>query len=50
MCKYVWTFALDDVRICIMFVDSAKNLGSVLNFEEQVDKLVKFCYLTIRKL
>ena len=30
---------------CIRFVDSAKNLGviidSLLNFEEQVDKLVK---------
>ena len=44
---------LDD-DVCIRFVDSAKNLGiiidSVLNFEEQVDKLVKSCFLTIRKL
>ena len=39
---------------CIRFVDSAKNLGviidSLLNFEEQVDKLVKSCFLTIREL
>ena len=39
---------------CIRFVDSAKNLGviidNVLNFEEQVDKLVKSCFITIRKL
>ena len=39
---------------CIRFVDSAKNLGviidSLLNFEEQVDKLVKACFLTIREL
>ena len=43
---------LDDT--CIRFVDSAKNLGiiidSVLNFEKQVEKLVKSCFLTIRKL
>ena len=39
---------------CIRFVDSAKNLGviidSVLNFEEQITKLVKSCFSTIRKL
>ena len=39
---------------CIRFVDSAKNLGvvidSVLNFEEQTDKLVKSCFMIIRKL
>ena len=39
---------------CIRFVDSAKNLGfvvdSVLNFETQIDKVVKSCFLTIRKL
>ena len=39
---------------CIRFVDSAKNLGviidSVLNFEEQIAKLVKSCFATIRKL
>jgi hypothetical protein len=39
---------------CIRFVDSAKNLGividSVLNFQEQIDKLVKSCFMTIRQL
>ena len=39
---------------CIRFVESAKNLGviidNVLNFEEQIAKLVKSCFLTIRKL
>ena len=39
---------------CIRFVESAKNLGfvidSVLNFEEQVDKVVKACFLIIRQL
>ena len=39
---------------CIRFVESAKNLGvvidSMLNFEEQVDKVVKSCFLTIRRL
>ena len=39
---------------CIRFVESAKNLGviidSVLNFEEQIAKLVKSCFSTIRKL
>ena len=39
---------------CIRFVDSAKNLGividSLLSFEEQIDKLVKVCFMTIRKL
>ena len=39
---------------CIRFVDSAKNLGviidSVLNFKEQIAKLVKSCFATIRKL
>ena len=39
---------------CIRFVDSAKNLGvvidSVLNFEEQIDKVVKSCFMTIREL
>ena len=43
---------LDDT--CIRFVDSAKNLGmiidSVLNFQEQIEKLVKSCFMTIRKL
>ena len=38
---------------CIPFVDSAKNLGviidNVLNFEEQIDKLVKSCFTAIRK-
>ena len=39
---------------CIRFVDSAKNLGviidSLLNFEEQIDTLVKSCFLAVRKL
>ena len=39
---------------CIRFVGSAKNLGvvidSMLTFEEQIQKLVKTCFLTIRKL
>ena len=39
---------------CIRFVDSAKNLGVIidglLNFEEQVGKLVKSCFIEIRKL
>ena len=39
---------------CIRFVESAKNLGfvidSVLNFEEQINKVVKTCFLTIRRL
>ena len=39
---------------CIRFVDSAKNLGviidSVLNFEEQISKVVKACFSTIRQL
>ena len=39
---------------CIRFVESAKNLGviidSMLSFEEQVQKLVKSCFITIRKL
>ena len=41
-------------QTCIRFVDSAKNLGvvidSMLTFEEQIDKLVKACFITIRKL
>ena len=36
---------------CIRFVDSAKNLGividSLLTFEEQIDKLVKVCFMTV---
>ena len=39
---------------CIRFVDSAKNLGviidSTLSFESQIDKVVKTCFNTIRKL
>ena len=39
---------------CIRFVESAKNLGfvidSVLNFEDQINKVVKACFLTIRQL
>ena len=39
---------------CIGFVDSAKNLGIILDeelsFSKQVTKLVKSCYFTIREL
>ena len=39
---------------CIRFVESAKNLGlvidSVLNFEKQIDKVVKSCFMSIREL
>ena len=39
---------------CIRFVESAKNLGfildSVLSFEKQINKVVKSCFNTIRKL
>ena len=39
---------------CIRFVDSAKNLGFILdsrlNFETQVKKVVKSCFLMIRNL
>jgi hypothetical protein len=39
---------------CIRFVESAKNLGiiidSTLSFEEQIRKLVKSCFITIRQL
>ena len=39
---------------CIRFVDSAKNLGIILDeelsFSKQVTKLVKSCYFTIRDL
>lgn len=41
-------------KSCIRFVESAKNLGvmidSMLTFEEQIQKVVKSCFLTIRKL
>ena len=39
---------------CIRFVDSAKNLGivldNVLSFDVQVNKIVKSCYLTIKNI
>ena len=39
---------------CIRFVDSAKNLGivldNVLSFDTQVNKIVKSCYLTIKNI
>ena len=39
---------------CIRFVESAKNLGvildSTLSFEEQIQKLVKACFMLIRQL
>ena len=41
-------------NVCIRFVDSAKNLGvmldSVLSFETQVLKVVKSCYATIKDI
>ena len=42
------------LHACIRFVESAKNLGvvidSLLNIEEQISKGVKSCFDTIRKL
>ena len=39
---------------CIRFVDSAKNLGiildNVLSFESQINKVVKVCFATLKKL
>ena len=39
---------------CIRFVDNAKNLGFTLDtgltFETQINKLVKACFMMIRKL
>ena len=39
---------------CIRFVDSAKNLGviidSILSFESQINKVVNSSFITIRKL
>ena len=39
---------------CIRFVDSAKNLGFILDiglsFETQINKVVKSCFMAIRKL
>lgn len=44
---------LDD-NSCIRFVESAKNLGvildSVLSFEPQINKVVKSCFMIIRQL
>ena len=41
-------------NVCIRFVTSAKNLGvildNVLSFEEQINKVIKACYATIKKL
>ena len=40
--------------MCIRFVDSAKNVGvlldSELSFGKQVTKVVKYCFRIIRKL
>ena len=40
--------------ICVRFVDSAKNLGvildSELSFEQQISKVVKACFATLKKL
>ena len=40
--------------VCIRFVDSAKNLGvildNVLSFECQINKVVKSCYMFIKKI
>ena len=39
---------------CIRFVDSAKNLGIILDntlsFESQINKVVKVCFATLKKL
>ena len=39
---------------CIRFVDTAKNLGimldNILSFESQINKLVKGCFTTLKKL
>ena len=39
---------------CVRFVDSAKNLGVVLDthlsFEKQINKVVKSCFIVLRKL
>ena len=39
---------------CIRFVDSAKNLGiildNILSFESQINKVVKVCFATLKKL
>ena len=39
---------------CIRFVDSAKNLGiildNILSFETQINKVVKGCFVTLKKL
>ena len=39
---------------CIRFVDSAKNLGiildNILSFESQINNLVKVCFITLKKL
>ena len=41
-------------NICIRFVNSAKNLGVILDnelsFECQINKVAKGCYATIKKL
>ena len=41
-------------NVCIRFVTSAKNLGvildNVLSFEDQINKVIKSCYSTIKKL
>ena len=41
-------------NVCIRFVTSAKNLGvildNVLSFEQQINRVVKGCYMTIKKL
>ena len=41
-------------NVCIRFVTSAKNLGvildNVLSFEEQINKVIKACYATLKKL
>ena len=34
-------------NVCVRFVTSAKNLGV---FEQQINKVVKTCYMTIKKL
>ena len=41
-------------EVCIRFVDSAKNLGVILDnelsFEQQISRVVKACFATLKKL
>ena len=41
-------------EICVQFFDSAKTLGVILenelSFEQQISKVVKACFATLKKL